>query len=190
MDGIDGIAGMEAVSVCLGAVLVYQSCQLMDLMLLPLILLAAVLGFLFWNIPRASIFMGDVGSGFLGLILGCFAIQAAIAKPVLWWSWMILLGVFIIDATITLGRRCLRGEAIHLAHRNHAYQHAARLFGHHMPVTLGVALINVCWLWPWAWMVGCGYLDGFLGVFCAYLPLIGLAMQFNAGFNEKNVNNL
>lgn len=105
MDGIDGIASIEAVSACLGASALYILSGFTDLIWPPLILAAAVLGFLFWNFPPAKIFMGDAGSGFLGIALGIMSLQAAWVSPALFWAWLILLGVFIVDATVTLTRR-------------------------------------------------------------------------------------
>jgi Fuc2NAc and GlcNAc transferase len=181
MDGIDGIASVEAVCVCLGGALLYALIGLPMTALLPLLLACSVLGFLFWNFPPAKIFMGDAGSGFLGLILGVLSLQAAWAMPQLLWSWVILLGVFIVDATFTLLRRLLRGDKVFEAHRSHAYQYASRQFGRHLPVTLVVAFINLFWLLPIALWVGSGGLEGILGVVMAYVPLIGLAVKFKAG---------
>ncbi len=110
MDGIDGIAGVETVTVCLGIVVL--SGGVASVWLGPALLAAATAGFLVWNLPPARIFMGDVGSGFLGLILGAFALQAASVSSRLTWSWIILLAVFITDATLTLLARALRGRAI------------------------------------------------------------------------------
>ncbi len=92
MDGIDGIASIEAVSACLGASALYVLSGFTDLIWPPLILAAAVLGFLFWNFPPAKIFMGDAGSGFLGIALGIMSLQAAWVSPALFWAWLILLG--------------------------------------------------------------------------------------------------
>lgn len=181
MDGIDGIASIEAVCVCLGGALLYALIGLPVIALLPLLLACAVLGFLFWNFPPARIFMGDAGSGFLGIMLGILSLQAAWVAPQLLWSWVILLGVFITDATFTLLRRLLRGDKVYEAHRSHAYQYASRQFGRHLPVTLVVAAINLFWLLPIALWVGVGGLEGALGVVIAYVPLIGLAVKFKAG---------
>lgn len=189
MDGIDGIASIEAICVCLGGAL---------LLVLPgldgaghaqgswvsLLLACAVAGFLFWNFPPARIFMGDAGSGFLGITLGILSLQAAWVAPQLLWSWVILLGVFIVDATFTLLRRLLRGDKIYEAHRSHAYQYAARRYGRHLPVTLAVGAINLCWLLPMALWVGLGGMDGMLGVLIAYAPLVVLAARFRAGALE------
>lgn len=184
MDGIDGLAGIEAVTVCLSSVMLYLITDMGVLWAAPALLSMTVLGFLWWNFPPAKIFMGDVGSGFLGMVLGLFSLQAAAVSPHFFWSWMILLGLFIVDATWTLFRRFIRREAVHQAHRSHAYQYASRYFGAHKPVTLFVGMINVLWLAPLALAVGLGKLDGFSGLLLAYFPLILLAIRFKAGEKE------
>jgi len=192
MDGIDGLAGVEAFSVCLGGALLYWFAGNLALMVLPLMLGASVAGFLYWNMPPARIFMGDVGSGFLGIMLGVLSIQAAEFQAPLFWSWLILLGVFIVDATLTLLRRLFLREGVFKAHRNHAYQYASRHFNSHSRVTLAVLALNVLWLLPLALVVGMRYLDGLPGLLIAYVPLIMLALKFNAGKTEVcgHFNNL
>ena len=186
MDGIDGIASVEAICVCLGGAILYALLETTLLTDLPLLMLAAaVLGFLIWNFPPARIFMGDAGSGFLGIVLGVLSLHAAWVSPVLLWGWLILLGVFIVDATLTLLRRLLRGEKVYEAHRSHAYQYASRQFGRHLPVTLAVLAINLFWLLPVAVVVTLGWLDGLLGVLLAYVPLVLLALRFRAGQAES-----
>jgi Fuc2NAc and GlcNAc transferase len=128
--------------------------------------------------------MGDAGSGFLGITLGILSLQAAWVVPELLWSWLILLGVFVLDATWTLMRRLLRGDKVYEAHRSHAYQYASRQFGKHLPVTLAVTGINLFWLLPIALWVGLGGVDGLLGLLLAYLPLVLLAVKFKAGEQE------
>lgn len=184
MDGIDGIASVEALAVCLGGALLYAVSGHGELLWVPLALACAVLGFLYWNVPPARIFMGDAGSGFLGMLLGVMLLQAAWVSADLFWAWLILLGVFVVDATLTLVRRLLGGERVHEAHRSHAYQHAARRYGGHLPVTLGAALLNLCWLLPIALWVVLGGLDGVAGLMLAYIPLLGLAWKLRAGVAE------
>ncbi|WIE48888.1 glycosyltransferase family 4 protein [Pseudomonas sp. GM17] len=184
MDGIDGLAGVEAISACLGICLVYWLGGVAELIWMPLILAASVAGFLCWNFPPARIFMGDAGSGFLGFLLGGLALQAAWVVPELFWSWMILLGVFIVDATWTLIRRFARGDKVFQAHRSHAYQYASRRFASHKVVTFGVAAINLVWLAPLAVLVAKGGLYGVEGVLLAYLPLFALSYLFDAGALE------
>lgn len=180
MDGIDGIASVEAISVCLGGALLYVLLGQPALAVLPTMLACAVAGFLCWNFPPARIFMGDAGSGFLGVMLGALSLQAGWTAPQLLWAWLILLGIFITDATVTLCRRFFHGEKVYEAHRSHAYQHASRKFGH-LRVTMTVVLINTIWLLPLAMAVGLNVLDGVVGLGIAYIPLILLALNFQAG---------
>jgi Fuc2NAc and GlcNAc transferase len=185
MDGIDGLASVEAVTTCGGGGLVCVVAVPGALVWsAPILLLAAVLGFFVWNFPRAKIFMGDAGSGFLGLMLGLFSIQAAWINPAFFWAWLILLGVFVVDATLTLLQRLTRREKPHEAHRSHAYQNASRKYGGHRPVTLTVAAINLCWLLPLAMAVGLGYVESVTGLLVAYAPLVWLAVRFKAGATE------
>ncbi|MBP5072524.1 glycosyltransferase family 4 protein [Pseudomonas chlororaphis] len=185
MDGIDGIACVEAVTSCLSICLIYWLSGYDDLIWPPLLLATSALGFLYWNFPPAKIFMGDIGSGFLGIVLGILSLQAAWRNADFLWVWCILLGVFIVDATFTLIRRFLRGERIYEAHRSHGYQFASRQLGSHFPVTLGVALINLLWLLPIGLFVAMQKLDGGLGVIVAYVPLLILAVKYRAGESER-----
>ncbi len=185
MDGIDGIASVEAICVCVGAAIIYALSGFASLVWMPVLLACAVAGFLFWNFPPAKIFMGDAGSGFLGIMLGCLSLQGAWISSQFLWVWLILLGVFIVDATVTLIRRLVRGDKVYEAHRSHAYQFASRRFGKHLPVTSAVGVINLCWLLPVAVWVARFGLDGALGVIIAYAPLLALAVIFKAGALEK-----
>ncbi len=185
MDGIDGIASVEAICVCGGGALLYWLHGANANALVPLSLAGAVLGFLVWNFPPAKIFMGDAGSGFLGMTLGVLSFQAAVVSPDLFWGWTILLGVFIVDATYTLIRRLLHGDRVYEAHRSHAYQHAVRRAGRHLPVTLAVAGINLFWLLPLAIAVARGALAPWLGLLVAYLPLVLVAARLRAGVAEE-----
>jgi Fuc2NAc and GlcNAc transferase len=188
MDGIDGIAATEAVTVSGSGALLSLLVAAGDRQwIAPLILAAAALGFLAWNWPPARIFMGDAGSGFLGLMLGVLSLQAARTAPPLLWAWIILLGVFIVDATITLARRVLRGDRFYEAHRSHAYQHAAQRFGAHRPVTVAVALINLAWLLPLAALVAFdSVMHDLVGLLIAYAPLTAAALWFGAGKTERS----
>ncbi len=185
MDGIDGIASVEAICVCLGGGLLYAIAGQPELAAAPALLAAAVAGFLFWNAPPATIFMGDVGSGYLGIVVGVLSLQAGWIASELFWAWQILLGVFVVDATVTLIRRLARGERVHEAHRRHAYQHASRRFGGHLPVTLGVALVNSLWLLPIAVCLVLGVLRPIPALVVAYVPLVILAIGLGAGEAEQ-----
>src|SRR5690625_6555618 len=109
MDGIDGIAGVEALTVGVAGAWLALVATPDATVHLPLVLAASVLGFLIWNYPPAKIFMGGVGSGFIGLFLGLFMVTASQQHEPLFWYWLILLGSFIFDATVTLFTRVVHG---------------------------------------------------------------------------------
>lgn len=186
MDGIDAIASLEAMTATAGGVaLVVLLAPGSATWVLPALLFASVAGFLPWNFPPAKIFMGDAGSGFVGLMLGALPLLAAKEHASFFLAWMILLGVFVVDATTTLLRRAVRRMKLSEAHRSHAYQYASRALGGHRPVALGVAAINVVWLFPWAYAVASRRIDGGLGVLFAYAPLVILAFRYEAGAAER-----
>ena len=152
MDGIDGIAGSEAIFVAASAgFLNYCAGGNFGLTAVMICIAAATAGFLVWNWPPAKIFMGDVGSGFLGFVLAALGLAASRQGTLQLEVLGILGGVFLVDSTITLLRRLFRGERISQAHRTHAYQHLARRFRSHQVVTLGLWAVNALWLFPWAW---------------------------------------
>ncbi|WP_339497177.1 MraY family glycosyltransferase [Pseudomonas sp. EA_15y_Pfl1_P101] len=184
MDGIDGLASAEAICACSSAALIYWMLGYEELLWPPIYLALATVGFFYWNFPKARIFMGDAGSGFLGITLAIISLKAAYFSSTLLWVWLILLGLFIVDATFTLMRRLLRGEKVYEAHRSHAYQYASRRFNAHVPVTLCVILINLIWLAPIAWFVAFDRIDGAVGMLIAYVPLVVLALKFKAGVKE------
>lgn len=185
MDGIDGLAGSEAVLTgAIGAVLLLPVTGMRAEALWLFGVAAAAAGFLAWNWPPAKIFMGDAGSGFLGFAFGIAPILAAKVAPMFLWVMLILPGVFVVDATITLFRRVIRGQRPHVAHRSHAYQYASRRFGGHRPVTVVCAVLTACWCGPLAWAVAAGVLDGALGLLIAYTPLAALAVANKAGAAE------
>ncbi|CCE21769.1 Glycosyl transferase, group 4 family protein [Methylotuvimicrobium alcaliphilum 20Z] len=152
MDGIDGLAGVEAMTTAGAAVLLLGLQGQMYWALISLLLAACVGGFLVWNWPPAKIFMGDACSGFLGFILGLMALMTSISGGLNMWCWWILMSVFIVDATTTLCRRIMRGEIWYQAHRSHAYQILSRRLNSHKKVTQSVLAINVFWLLPWAYV--------------------------------------
>lgn len=186
MDGIDGIAASEAIFVsCAGAVL--GPIPPTPEVLAATILGAACAGFLVWNWPPAKIFMGDVGSGYLGFMIAVLALAATRSNPVAIWVWLILGGTFFVDATVTLIRRTLHGERVHEAHRSHAYQWLARRWGSHLPVTLSVLALNVLWLFPAAWLAASYPPFAIWIVAFAYAPLIILVIVAGAGRPEQPV---
>jgi Fuc2NAc and GlcNAc transferase len=182
MDGIDGIAGSEAVFVAgAGALLNWRYGGDGGLTVAMLVLAAASLGFLVWNWPPARIFMGDVGSGFLGFTLAVLGLAASRRSAVPLEVWAILSGVFFVDATVTLITRMIRGDRWLEAHRLHAYQALASRWRAHLPVTILVIAINVLWLFPWAWVAANYPTRAMLCVAAALTPLVIAALLMGAG---------
>jgi Fuc2NAc and GlcNAc transferase len=182
MDGTDGIAASEAAYVALtGALLTLVVTSTSDHSAAGFALAASVLGFLVYNWSPAKIFMGDVGSGFLGITIGGLALLSTQQNAELLWVWIILLGVFVTDATITLLRRLARKQKPHVAHRSHAYQHLALRYQSHSKVAIGMLAINVLWLLPIAYLVADGRVVGTTGVLIAYVPLVIAAVLLGSG---------
>ncbi len=182
MDGIDGIAASEAVFIC-------GSAGILGLLYpgaaggggaLAWIFCAACLGFLWWNWPPAKIFMGDVGSGYLGFVIAVLAIAADHDDPAAPWPWLILGGVFFVDASVTLVYRALRGERVYEAHRTHAYQWLARRWGHRR-VTVSVWVVNVFWLLPCAAFAAAHPARAIWVLIVAFVPLICIGVAAGAG---------
>jgi Fuc2NAc and GlcNAc transferase len=186
MDGIDGLAGGEAAAVAFGgAILLWLGGAGPELLVAPVILGAAALGFLYWNWPPAKIFMGDASSGFLGFALAALGVVAGQAKPAVGIAWFVLLGVFVVDATITLLRRLIRGRRVHEAHRSHAYQRIARRAGRHLPVTLGALAITLLWLFPLGCLIALHRIAPIPGILLAAGPLLVAAIGLGAGVEEE-----
>lgn len=151
MDGIDGLAGVQAVSMSAAAAALLIMGGHIDAFVWPIASLAAAsLGFLAWNWPPAKIFLGDVGSGYIGFAVAALALGTVVAGQIGVWVWLILGGSFIVDATITLASRFVRGERVHEAHRSHSYQRLSRYWESHRSVTLLFLGVNVLWLTPLA----------------------------------------
>jgi UDP-N-acetylmuramyl pentapeptide phosphotransferase/UDP-N-acetylglucosamine-1-phosphate transferase len=123
MDGIDGLAGSEAIAITAGYLLVAALAGLDGpLRELTLIIAAATAGYLVWNWHPARVFMGDAGSIPLGFLLGWLMIDLAVNGH--WLPAVILPAYFVADATLTLAKRLWHGRKPWEAHRAHFYQRA------------------------------------------------------------------
>ena len=185
MDGIDGLEAVEAIFVLVASALLSGSLsaegQFQPEAEVALIASAAVFGFLVWNWPPAKIFLGDIGSGPLGFLVAILALYSLAQGRLTICLWLILSGVFVVDATFTLLVRFFRGERWFEAHRSHAYQHAAMRYGSHARVTVMVTLINLLWLLPMAFLARLNPEKELWILAAAWLPLILLASVFKAG---------
>jgi len=122
MDGIDGLAsGMTVVGFVFLSSLGWTGGHSL-IAPLSLLVVGATAGFLPYNMPPARIFMGDVGSVPLGFLAGVFVVMGVHDGLFDIWVPVLIFSPFIVDATVTLARRLIRGEKIWLAHREHYYQ--------------------------------------------------------------------
>jgi len=135
MDGIDGIASVQAIVAAAVMAAWFAAVGDTSLAMIGLSVVASSAGFLVWNRSPAKLFMGDSGSTVLGLVLAWMAYAGVNRHGIPVLAFVLLLGVFIGDATVTLVRRLFRGEAITQAHRSHFYQRAVALGASHNQVT-------------------------------------------------------
>lgn len=186
MDGIDGIAATEGAFVAsAGAALGLMSAHGAEVSTVSFAFSTTCCGFLLWNWPPAKIFMGDVGSGYVGYVIAVLALGAARDNPVALWVWLVLGGVFFVDATVTLVRRLLRRERVYQAHRAHAYQWLARRWGSHRRVTVAVLVVDVFWLLPWAVLATLYPSLAAATTLIALAPLVALAIAAGSGRPEQ-----
>jgi len=182
MDGIDGFAALGGVTVfislCLQLYLLYPASPLIPVCALFMVTL---LGFLGWNWPRAKVFMGDVGSHFLGFSLAALLLLSILQGPLTIWSWLITLGAFWVDATYTLFYRLFTGQKWYKAHRSHACQLLAQDLGNHYKVSFWAGMINLFWLLPFSLLSL--FFTRFAVLWCivALLPLLGICAYVGAG---------
>ena len=181
MDGIDGIAGSQGVFVAAGAAILLCGSGGEGLVALLWATVGACAGFLVWNWSPARIFMGDVGSAALGFLFGSLAAYTSLSGELSEWVWLLLLGAFAVDATVTLAVRAHRRESLAQAHRSHAYQRLARRFGRHSRAVIVFVAVNVCWLLPWS--IVAAVRPGFTPyvLFIALAPLVWAAVRVGAG---------
>lgn len=182
MDGIDGIAASEAIFVAAGLAWFMRDINL-NLTLLALCLAVMCLGFLVWNWPPAKIFMGDVGSGFIGFMLGVLIVLFSHTNSVFGYVGLILFAVFVVDASFTLLRRIFTGQKFYEAHCSHAYQLLTKRCqsNGHFRVLLGVILVNLGYLLPLAAIAFKEPEYAWVCLLMAYTPLIFIAYRLKAG---------
>jgi len=185
MDGIDGLAASEAIFLVLAALFVawwFQPAVYdQGLFWWMVWLAAACLGFLLLNWAPAKIFMGDVGSTWLGLMLFFFALATIAGGWLTLGQWLILAAAFLADSLVTLGRRALDREPVWQPHRRHAYQNLQRRLGSHAGATLVYLGIDLVLLLPLAWLAGAYRQLDWLLLVIAYAVLVPLALMAGAG---------
>lgn len=148
MDGIDGLAASQAAffAGASGVLVLFQGERGFSFLLL--LSAGSCIGFLLWNRPPAKIFLGDVGSGFLGFWLAALALALHLEGSLKIWTSIILMSLFISDATTTLLVRVAKGQRWYEAHRSHAYQRLSRRWNSHAKVSGLLWMLNLAAVLP------------------------------------------
>ena len=151
MDGIDALLGLQSLFVLVAYAVLAWVTGAFALGAAAAASAAACLGFLLFNRPPARIFMGDVGSGTLGLLLAAFAGLLVQRSLALLWPCMVLSSAFLVDAGLTLLQRILAGKRWYTAHREHLYQWMVRAGSSHARTDVMYLLWNLIIAAPAAW---------------------------------------
>lgn len=152
MDGIDGLLAQQIIFVGAGLAWMSWSIGQLALAIGATAMAASALGFWLFNRPTARIFMGDVGSGSTGfLIFGLGAMLWGLDHALLW-PVLILSSAFVLDATLTLVMRMLRGKRWYKPHREHLYQWMTRRGGTHGGTDVRYMAWNLLVAGPFAWL--------------------------------------
>jgi len=125
------------------------------------------------------------GSSYLGYVIATLMLASAHQQPTVLYVWLILGGIFFVDATVTLLRRLLSGQRIYQAHRSHAYQVLSRRWHSHSLVTRWTWLVNIAWLLPCAYWCVVFPAQSVIALAIALLPLGVLVLFAGAGRAEK-----
>jgi UDP-N-acetylmuramyl pentapeptide phosphotransferase/UDP-N-acetylglucosamine-1-phosphate transferase len=152
MDGIDGILGQQGLFVMLGLGLLAAWQADAGIAALAFATAAGCLGFLAFNWPPAKIFMGDVGSGALGMAIGAVAALVVQRNPAMIWACAILPSAFLVDSGLTLARRILAGQRWYAPHRQHLYQWLVRVKWSHARTDVAYMIWNLAVVAPLAWL--------------------------------------
>jgi UDP-N-acetylmuramyl pentapeptide phosphotransferase/UDP-N-acetylglucosamine-1-phosphate transferase len=148
MDGSNGMAGFQGVFAGLVMAVLFQIGEQPAMALIALAVSAACLGFLPLNFPQAKVFMGDVASVPLGFIFASFAIYGVKTGSLSLFSSILIMSVFIVDASLTLMTRVIRGEQWYTAHAQHVYQRLIAKGWSHRQVLVVYQAINVVLVLP------------------------------------------
>ncbi|EIL99194.1 glycosyl transferase family 4 [Rhodanobacter thiooxydans] len=152
MDGIDGLLAQQAMFVGVGLAWLAAAAGQSALAAAAAVFAASALGFWCFNRPPAQIFMGDVGSGSVGLLIFAFSAMLWRVDPAWLWPALILSSAFVADASLTLLTRMWRGRRWYTAHREHLYQWLVRRGGTHSRSDVVYMGWNLLVAAPSAWL--------------------------------------
>tara|TARA_B100000575_G_C23018876_1_gene586742 strand:- start:341 stop:898 length:558 start_codon:yes stop_codon:yes gene_type:complete len=185
MDGIDGYAGSQAIFVFSAtALLAYLNKPEENMYLYLIGFSLASLGFLFRNWQPAKIFMGDTGSVSIGFIIAFFIFFSASESIISIYTWLILLSVFISDATYTLFVRAVTKKNLTKPHLTHGFHLLSKNNKAQVNVTKYMIFFNIFWVLPLAFISNVFIEFHILVTIVAYLPFLFLLLKLGAGLED------
>ena len=186
MDGIDGMLASGSM------LILVSSCILLSLfntqsenILYLSVLIPILLGFLCFNFSNSKLFLGDSGSLFLAYFLSFFILHTLSHGELNIWAWLILLGHFLTETTLTTILRIFLTDDWYRPHKSHAYQNLARVLNNHSRVTIGSIIFHILWLLPLAYISVLIPQFGFLLFILASLPVIIFTMIYGPFFSKN-----
>ncbi len=192
MDGIDGIAGGQAVVAGAGWVILCSMMGHPEIGIIGLLAASTSLAFLKYNWPPARIFMGDVGSSFLGYTFAVIPLMCRSADPALPFASVLLVWPFVFDTGFTIIRRAKNRENILIAHRSHLYQRLHIAGWSHLQVTLLYTLLEAIGVvLAWIWMSNLNlrnYVAGTALVLCVGLWTLTIRMEKTRKLRDQEGN--
>jgi len=185
MDGVDGMASSGGLffSLSLALILLHEGHP--QTAILFFILAGSLGGFIFFNWPPASIFMGDSGSLFLGYTFGSLLLFTVTTGSLTIWTWLVVFGYFFSDTMVTQIARIIIVKRWYSAHRSHAYQNLARITGSHFKITMGVTTFHLIWILPLAFWSVLQPNFALIAVALALLPGVVLAYLYGPLFSSS-----
>ena len=179
MDGVDGMAASGAIFISLTlAIVLFLTNGPVEVIDIFILIAIVVSGFILFNWPPATIFMGDSGSVFLGYTFGSLLLFTVLNNDISVWSWLTVFGYFFADTIVTQIMRFILVRKWYLAHRSHAYQNLARITNSHLKVTTGVTLYNLVWIFPLTLWSALQPGMGFIAAILAIAPALVVAYKY------------
>ena len=179
MDGIDGISPVIVITICAGIILAHFLNKSEYLPTFEILVISTCLAFLYWNWNPAKIFLGDVGSIVLGFLCALSLYWLFLDEGT--WHWVLSLPMYyILDTSLTLIKRFIKGKKIWEAHCEHYYQKAVLSGMSHSQVvkliiSLQILIIGTCYFIK----------NPYLVVFLTFLESLGLIIYFSSKYKKS-----
>ena len=185
MDGIDGMLATGSLLILLSSsiLMVLINVQSVNAFFLS-ILIPILLGFLYFNLSKSKLFLGDSGSLFLAYFLSFFILETLSQQELNVWVWLILCSHFLTETTLTTTLRIFLTKDWYRPHKSHAYQNLARILDNHKKVTLSSIFFHILWLLPLAYSAILMPNLGFVLFLLASFPVIIITLLYGPLYSK------